>query len=135
MRLIICLVVTKQITKLILWPPNELSSIRWILIKKKFRLNFDDIYSKINIVSPPETFWPNLGLALDEPSDYKLLKIIIEHFEPINSLFSCREVVSFLRAHPELVEINKSVVRKGDTWRAVTACLQLWATMLVAQKF
>lgn len=77
--------------------------------------NNPDIYSKINIVSPPETFWPNLGLTLDEQSDYELLKIIIEHFEPINPLFSCREVVSFLQTHPELLEINKSVVRKGDT--------------------
>jgi len=77
--------------------------------------NNPDIYSKINIISPPETFWPNLGLTLDEQSDYDLLKIIIEYFEPINPLFSCREVVSFLQAHPELEEINKSVVRKGVT--------------------
>jgi len=54
-------------------------------------------------------------LTLDERSDYELLKRIIEHFEADNPLFSCLDAVRFLRQFPKLVEINKSVVRKGNT--------------------
>jgi spore coat polysaccharide biosynthesis protein SpsF len=77
--------------------------------------NNPEIFSRIHLVSPPETHWPELGLTLDDPSDYELLKNIIHHFEKSNPFFSCRDVVSLLRNKPEWVEINKAVVRKGDT--------------------
>jgi spore coat polysaccharide biosynthesis protein SpsF len=76
--------------------------------------NNPEIFSRIHLVSPPETHWPELGLTLDEPNDYELLKKIINHFEKSNPFFSCRDVVSLLRNKPEWVEINKTVVRKGD---------------------
>ena len=76
--------------------------------------NNPEIFSRIHLVSPPETHWPELGLTLDEPNDYELLKKIISHFEKSKPFFSCRDVVSLLRNKPEWVEINKTVVRKGD---------------------
>lgn len=76
--------------------------------------NNPEIFSRIHLVSPPETHWPELGLTLDEPNDYELLKKIINHFEKSKLFFSCRDVVSLLRNKPEWVEINKTVVRKGD---------------------
>jgi len=76
--------------------------------------NNPEIFTRIHLVSPPETHWPELGLTLDEPNDYELLKKIINHFEKSQSFFSCRDVVSLLRNKPEWVEINKTVVRKGD---------------------
>ncbi len=77
--------------------------------------NNADIFSRINILSPPELYWPELGLTLDEEADYKLLKEIISYFEKDNPIFSCGEVIDFLRANKELLEINASVIRKGDT--------------------
>ena len=77
--------------------------------------NNPEFFSKINILSPPETHWPNLGLTLDEPRDYELLKKIIEYFEPHNPLFSCREIIALLRERPKWIAINIAVVRKGDT--------------------
>jgi spore coat polysaccharide biosynthesis protein SpsF len=76
--------------------------------------NNPEIFSRIHLVSPPETHWPELGLTLDEPNDYELLKKIIYHFEKSKPFFSCRDVVSLLKDKPEWVEINKAVVRKGD---------------------
>lgn len=77
--------------------------------------NHPEIFSHVHLVAPPEIHWPELGLTLDEPKDYELLKKIIEHFEPTNTLFSCLDVVRLLRQKPDWVAINLAVVRKGDS--------------------
>ena len=69
----------------------------------------------MSILLLPEIHWPELGLTLDELSDYKLLKKIIEYFEKDkNPLFSCTDVVRLLRKYPEYTHINKDVKRKGN---------------------
>lgn len=77
--------------------------------------NHPEIFSQVHLVAPPEIHWPELGLTLDEPKDFELLKKIIEHLEPVNSLFNCLDVVRLLREMPEWVAINQAVVRKGNT--------------------
>jgi len=77
--------------------------------------NNPDIYSHLHLVAPPEIHWPELGLTLDELDDYKLLVKIISHFGKSNALFSCLDAVNLLRQNPDWIDINKSVVRKGDT--------------------
>lgn len=74
-----------------------------------------DVFSQIHLIAPLEQTWPELGLTLDEQSDYLLLKDIIEHFEAVKPLFSCLDAVRYLRANPHLLDLNKSVVRKGNT--------------------
>ena len=76
--------------------------------------NHPEIFSHLHLVAPPDVHWPSLGLTLDEIRDYELLKRIIEHFEPDNTLFSCLDVVHLLREKHDWVAINKSVERKGD---------------------
>ena len=77
--------------------------------------NHPEIFTHVHLVAPPEIHWPELGLTLDEPKDYELLKNIIEHFEPHNSLFSCLDVVHLLQKNLNWVAINDDVVRKGDS--------------------
>ena len=78
--------------------------------------NHPKIFSHIHLVAPPEIYWPNLGLTLDELNDYKLIKKLIEHFESQNNpIFSCNDVISLLRQNPEYVEINKNGIRKRNT--------------------
>lgn len=77
--------------------------------------NHPEIFSHVHLVAPPEIHWPELGLTLDEISDYELLKKIIEHFEPTNPLFGCLDVVRLLHQNPDWVAINQAVVRKGDS--------------------
>jgi len=77
--------------------------------------NHPELFTPVHLVAPPEIFWPELGLTLDEPSDYIILKKIIEYFEPTNPLFSCIDVVRLLRQNLDWVEINNAVVRKGDS--------------------
>jgi len=77
--------------------------------------NHPEVFTHVHLVAPPEIYWPELGLTLDERSDYELLKKIIEHFDAHNPLFSCLDAVRFLRQFPEFAEINKDVARKGNT--------------------
>ena len=72
-------------------------------------------YKLLHLVAPPSLHWPELGLTLDEQEDYELLVNIIDHFGDENPLFSCAEALKYLRENPELLAINQSVVRKGDT--------------------
>ena len=69
------------------------------------------IFSYINLVSPPELHWPELGLTLDEEQDYVLLKKIIEHFDDINPFFSCGDAINLIKENPELQNINNNVKR------------------------
>ena len=75
-----------------------------------------EIFSHINIVAPPELFWPELGITLDEERDYILIKEIFEHFhKEANTFFSCYDIINFLSKNKELTKINQDVMRKGDS--------------------
>lgn len=76
--------------------------------------NNPGIFPHVHLVAPPELHWPELGLTLDEPADYELLRRIIEHFASVNPLFSCLDTVRLLRARPEWTALNQAVARKGD---------------------
>lgn len=73
--------------------------------------NHPELFSHIYLTASPDLYWPELGLTLDEPKDYELLKKIIEYFGDANPYFSCREVIELLKSKPEWVAINKDVRR------------------------
>jgi spore coat polysaccharide biosynthesis protein SpsF len=75
---------------------------------------YPELFPHVHLVAPPELHWPALGLTLDEPADYELLKRVIEHFET-KPLFSCLDAITLLRANPQWLAINQAVLRKGDT--------------------
>lgn len=77
--------------------------------------NNPNIFKQINLIAPPDQYWPELGLTLDEYRDYNLLKKIIEHYADYNYFFSCSEVVSLLKDKLEWVSINRGIIRKGNT--------------------
>ena len=77
--------------------------------------NHPEIFPPVHVVAPPSLHWPELGLTLDEPGDYALIQKVIERLEPSNPLFGCGEILNLLRANPAWLELNKGVVRKGDT--------------------
>lgn len=74
-----------------------------------------DQYRIAHLVAPPSLHWPELGLTLDEQGDYLLLKKLIEELAPVNPLFSCQDVIQLLKANPDWLEMNSSVMRKGDS--------------------
>lgn len=72
-----------------------------------------ELFRHVHLVAPPQEHWPELGLTLDEQADYRLLKTLIEHFGDANPFFTCREAIAALRAHPQWLEFNREVRRKG----------------------
>ncbi|MEX6775732.1 cytidylyltransferase domain-containing protein [Limnospira fusiformis] len=77
--------------------------------------NHPEIFSHLHLIAPPSLHWPGLGLSLDEYSDYLLLRQIIETLAPQNPLFSCLDTIELLKQNPDWLELNRHVVRKGDT--------------------
>lgn len=75
-------------------------------------VNHPELFPHLYLIAPPSLHWPGLGLTLDEPTDYALLKKIIEHFGEANPLFGCFDVLQLLREHPEWLDINSAVQRK-----------------------
>lgn len=74
-----------------------------------------ELFPRVHLIAPPSIHWPELGLTLDEVADYQLLKKVIEALGLANPLFGCHETIQLLRANPDWVEINRAVVRKGDS--------------------
>ncbi len=73
------------------------------------------IFKTINLMPNRDMYWPELGLTLDEYKDYLLLKKIIEHFyKKKNKLFSCEDVINFLRFNKKIRNINRIVKRKNN---------------------
>tara|TARA_Y100000746_G_C15464489_1_gene433144 strand:- start:713 stop:1447 length:735 start_codon:yes stop_codon:yes gene_type:complete len=77
--------------------------------------NNPQIFKIINLIAPDDLFWPELGLTLDEIDDYKLIDKIICNLYLEDPFFSCRKVLKFLKKNMNLIELNKKVLRKGDT--------------------
>lgn len=68
-------------------------------------------FRKLHLPAPPALHLPDLGLTLDEESDYRLIRMIYEHFYSINRNFSCSDIVLYLRENPELKKTNENVFR------------------------
>jgi len=70
-----------------------------------------DVFNIRNWYAPSNLYWPELGLTLDTPEDYELLKILFDEFGEVTD-FQVEDVLSFLVENPKLIEINKKVRRK-----------------------
>jgi spore coat polysaccharide biosynthesis protein SpsF len=69
------------------------------------------LFPHVYLVAPPSLHWPGLGLTLDEPADYELIRTLIENLGKDNLLFGCGDVIRFLRANPQVLKINDMVQR------------------------
>lgn len=69
-------------------------------------------YRLVNWEAEGDLYWPSLRLTLDTKEDYALIKAIYEHLHPLKHDFSAKDVVQFLKLHPELVGINSAVKQR-----------------------
>jgi spore coat polysaccharide biosynthesis protein SpsF len=74
-----------------------------------------NLFPQANLLAPPSMHHPQLGLTLDEIGDFKLIKLIIDNLYSVNRLFSCQDILVFLMENPDLVKLNESVKRKGNS--------------------
>ncbi len=73
------------------------------------------LFKILDIHSPLEFFYPNLGLTLDTSEDLDFLTKIIESLEPKKFLFSLKDILDYLDKNSDLLRINSHVIRKGDS--------------------
>ena len=75
--------------------------------QKKFKVK--------NYRANKSTYWPELSVSLDEISDFKLIKNIIEYFAKKKiEYFGCREIVNLLKYKKKnWIKINQKVKRKS----------------------
>jgi len=57
-------------------------------------------------------YWPKLAITLDEKDDYHLISKIFDQLYPTNNDFSAQDIIQYLKAHPELLNLNKHIKRK-----------------------
>ena len=74
-----------------------------------------ELYSRLDIKAPDSLCFPELGLTLDTEEDYFLLSKVIERLEPLDPYFGLKETLNFLHSNPELMSINRNIIRKGDS--------------------
>ena len=72
-------------------------------------------YRLLDIAAKKEFEFPELGLTLDTKEDLLLIEKIITHLEPHDFYFGLAEILNLLETFPEMKELNKDVIRKGDT--------------------
>ena len=80
-----------------------------------FIRNNPNMYKSLNIFAPPNYFWPDLGLTLDEEKDLIFLKEIYKNVNKSSKDFTCLDVINFLKKNKNLIKINKNVTRKKVT--------------------
>lgn len=76
--------------------------------------NNPEIFSRIHLIAPPNQYWPNLGVTLDERDDFKLISQLISALGKKTEMFTCLDIIEHLKSNPSLVSVNSSVVRKGN---------------------
>lgn len=69
-----------------------------------------------NVFAPPELYYPDWHLELDEHADYKLIKTIYENIYNKYPAFTTIDIINLLKEHPEWLKINQEVQR---TWEQV----------------
>jgi len=69
-------------------------------------------YRLKNILGTAHQTMPDCRLTVDTPEDFQLIKNIIEHLYPKNPHFSIDDIMTYLRSHPELLEMNAAIEQK-----------------------
>lgn len=57
-------------------------------------------------VNDPVFYDPAIRMTLDYEEDFAFFKAIFEHFNCVNNDTSLRDIVPYLKAHPEIVQLN-----------------------------
>ena len=69
-------------------------------------------FTRYDVVSDVDSFWPQLRLTLDTEEDYKLIDRILRRFSYIDYGPTLPQILNYLRENPKLLEINSNVVGK-----------------------
>jgi len=69
-------------------------------------------FRHLTLPAPPSLYWPDLRLTLDQREDFELIDAVFKAFYPRDTMFTCRDIIQFLKARPGLVALNKTVQQR-----------------------
>jgi len=72
-----------------------------------------EVYVSKNVLAPKKLRHPGFRWTLDEKKDLKFIRKVIQHFNGRVTEFSATELIDWLKHHPEIVDINASVMQKN----------------------
>ncbi|MEM2674801.1 MAG: NTP transferase domain-containing protein [Candidatus Hadarchaeales archaeon] len=65
---------------------------------------------RVEYLEPDEDLkHPEFRMTLDYPEDFEFFKVVFKHLYRPGAIFSLRDIVEFLKRHPEVVAINRGV--------------------------
>lgn len=70
-------------------------------------------YRILNIKAPKELYAPDIRLTLDHEEDYTVIVKVFAALYPENRNFRTRDIISYLKAHPEVKNINAHCEQKS----------------------
>ena len=74
-------------------------------------------YRICNLEAPPWFHYPDIHLEVDTQEDFEVVTAVYENLYPQNPGFGLGEVLSFMKAHPELIDLNFQVERRWKSFR------------------
>jgi spore coat polysaccharide biosynthesis protein SpsF len=83
--------------------PEDREPVSWFFVRNPARFRL------LMLPAPPRLYWPDLRLTLDEKEDYQLIDAVLCALYPMNPEFTCGDIIEYLSAHRELLELNRMV--------------------------
>lgn len=68
-------------------------------------------YKIFNIEAPSQLYMPELSVTLDTIEDFNMIETVCKYFKRFD--FTVSELIEYIKAHRELLQINGSIHRKG----------------------
>jgi spore coat polysaccharide biosynthesis protein SpsF len=99
---------TKALKKVLKIVKNDYEMLEHLSLGfKKYSKNF----KIINLIAPPNLFFPNIGITLDEREDYILISKIVNYFKKKKKILSCQNILNFINKNKKISVINKKIKR------------------------
>ena len=102
---IIKLKALKKILKLV---KNESEMLEHVSLGFK---KYSKYFSIINLIAPPNLFFPKIGLTLDEKEDFILITKIVNFFKRKRQNYNCEDILNYLNNNNKILKINKKIKR------------------------
>ncbi len=86
--------------------PEDREHVSWYFIRNP------KLFSLLQLPAPPAANFPEVRLTLDEIDDYKIIDQVYRNLYPKNRLFTCQEMMEFLKKNTTVLALNQHVKQK-----------------------
>jgi len=76
---------------------------------------------KLQNFESPVGYFGNYRWTVDEPEDFEVVSLIYSHFliTDLNDTFTYKDILSYMKEHPEIAEINKKYTRNEGLEKSI----------------